>query len=107
MNDAVCVYIRRWIDSLRSDLYVAVSIERLLHLLNGYLEEVGEDDLDVAKVAKEDLKRCLKYDDTVKFVETKKGEVLWLWDGWRLHNLIDRIVEMASKEGEVAVTAGI
>jgi hypothetical protein len=107
VNAATCVYIRRWIDSLRSNLHLAVSVEKLLDLMNGYLEEVGEDDLDISKVTKEDLKRCLKYDDTVKFIETKKGEVLWLWDGWRLHNLINRIIEVAAEEGKAEVVAGL
>jgi len=103
MTDDVCVYIRRWIDSLRGDLYVAVSAERLLELMNGYLEEVGEDDLDVSEVTKEDLKRCLKHDDTIRFATKDGKEVLWLWGGWRLHSLIDRVIEIAAEEGEVDV----
>jgi hypothetical protein len=101
---AVCTYVKRWIDDLRSDMYVAITTEKLLELMNGYLKEVGEDDLDVETVTENDLKTCLRYDDTVKIVKTKDGEVLLLWSGWRLYDLIDRVIETTAKEGETAIS---
>jgi hypothetical protein len=101
----VCKYVKRWVDDLRSDMYVAITTEKLLELMNGYLKEVGEDDLDVETVTEDDLKTCLRYDDTVRIVRTKDNvDVLLLWSGWRLYDLIDRVIETTAREGETAIS---
>jgi hypothetical protein len=104
--DAVCRYIRQWIDTYRNDMYIAVALDRLLQLMNSYLEEVGEEGLDNVKITKEDVKKCI--DSTVKVVAADNGrEVLWLWGGRLLRDVINKIIAMAGREGEAAVAAGI
>jgi hypothetical protein len=97
---AICRHVRQWIDNYRSDLYIAVALDKFIEMINGYLDTIGEG----GKVTKEDVKTCVKYDDTVKIVEVRGGGVLLLWSGWRLHDLIDRAVELAAEEGEAAVS---
>jgi hypothetical protein len=97
---AICRHVRQWIDDYRSDLYIAVAFDKFIEMVNGYLDAVGQTD----KVAKEDVKTCIRYDDTVKIMDVGGKEVLWLWDGWRLHDLIDRAVKLAAREGEAAVS---
>ena len=96
----ICKHVNRWIDSYRSDLYVAVALDKFVEMINGFLKATGED-IDVTK---EDVKRCLRWDD-IKVVDVDGREVLWLWGGWRLYDLIDRAAKYAAKDGEVAVIA--
>ncbi len=104
MSNALCRHVRQWIDSYRDELYIAVALDRLIELMNSYLEEVGEE--DATEVTKEDVKKCL--DDTVKIIASREGgEVLWLWSGQMLSDLINKVAELADREGEAAVTAGI
>lgn len=106
MKDAICRFVKQWIESYRGELYLAVPLDRLLDLMNSYLEELGEDGLDVSEVTKEDVKKCLKNDDTVEVVSTKDGnEVLWLWGGRLLKDMINKIAELADRWGEAAVAA--
>jgi len=106
MTDAVCRFVNQWIESYRDELYLAVPLDKLLELMNSYLEEAGGDGLDVSEVTKEDVKMCLKNDDTVEIVSTKDGrEVLWLWGGRRLRDMVSRVAELADRWGEVAATA--
>ena len=97
---AVCRYVRRWINVLRSDLCVAISLDKLLKLLNGYLKEVGYGNLEAVTV--DDLKKCLNRDRTVEIFSKDGKEVVWLWSGQRRRELINRIVDVAVKEEEVA-----
>jgi hypothetical protein len=102
MTDAVCRFVNQWIESYRDELYLAVPLDKLLELMNSYLEEVGGD--GVSEVTKEDVKKCLG--DTVEIVSTKGGrEVLWLWGGRRLRDMVGRVAELADRWGEVAATA--
>jgi hypothetical protein len=104
MKRAVCRYIREWIDSLRKDLYAAVSMERFLQMLNGFLEDVGEEGVE-PPITREDVLACLKRDKAIKIVSSKDGkEVLMLWD---VDDLIDKIIEAAAREGEAAVLEGV
>jgi 2',3'-cyclic-nucleotide 2'-phosphodiesterase (5'-nucleotidase family) len=98
---AICKYVKQWIDDYRSDLYLAVELDRFTAMIDGYLDTVGE----AVKITKEDVKTCLKYDDTVKIMDVDGKEVLWLWDGWRLYSFIDKVANLASKYGEVWVDA--
>jgi hypothetical protein len=99
-----CRYINSWIDDLRSDLYVAISVEKLLKMMNEYLRDVGKD--GVGTVTRGDLEMCIKFDDTVRIVKAgEDAEVLLLWSGWRLEQLVSRIIGIAAKEGEALVSA--
>jgi len=74
--------------------------------MNSYLEEVGEEGLDVSEVTKEDVKKCI--DGTVKLVVADNGrEVLWLWGGRLFRDVVSKIIAVAGREGEAAVAAGI
>jgi hypothetical protein len=107
-QNPACKYIRQWIDDLRSDMYVAVALDRFIQLVDGYLETAAQErNVETVKITKEDVYACLKYDDTVKIVDVDGREVLWLWGGWRLHDLMRRVAEVAAKEGEVSAVAGI
>jgi hypothetical protein len=103
-QNPACKYIRQWIDDLRGDMYMAVALDRFIQLVDGYLETVVQE---TVKITKEDVYACLKYDDTVKIIDIDGREVLWLWGGWRLHDLMRRVAEVAAKEGEVSAVAGI
>ncbi|MFZ8808102.1 MAG: hypothetical protein ACO2PN_08340 [Pyrobaculum sp.] len=102
-QNPACRHVEQWINDYRSDLYVAVTLDKLVDMINDYLDTIGEK----GKITKEDIKTCLRHDDTVRIVPVGDKEVLWLWHGWRLYNLIDKVAELAMKEGEVAVAAGI
>jgi len=106
-NPAVCAEVKNWIDDLRRDMYMAMVLDRFIDLVNGYLETVAQEHgAEAVKIAKDDVGACLKYDDTVKIVKAKNGvEVLWLWGGWRLYEVVDRIIEFTAKEGEAAASA--
>jgi 2',3'-cyclic-nucleotide 2'-phosphodiesterase (5'-nucleotidase family) len=103
MTSAICKHVKRWIDSYRSDLYLAVALEKFAAMVNGYLDAAGE----AVRITKDDVKTCIKYDDTVRVVDVNGREVLWLWSGWRLYDMIDRVAEVASKEGEVAAVSEV
>ena len=92
----VCGEVRWLISDMRSDGYLAVRID-------GFVELVNETLRDGRKATTEDVKRCLKYDDTVKIIDVDGREVLWLWGGWYMHTLIDRLAELAVKYKEVGV----
>jgi len=102
-QNPACRHVKQWIDNYRSDLYVAVALDKLVKMINDYLDTIGEK----GGISKEDVKMCLKYDDTVKIVEVDNKEVLWLWHGWRLYDLMHKAARVAAKEGEAAVAAGI
>jgi hypothetical protein len=100
----ICRYIKEWIDSYRSELYLAIAIDKLLDLMNSYLEDVGEEGLP--KITKEDVEMCLKNDNTVKIIAVKDGgKVLWLWEGPHLSDMINKIAELADRWGEATVAA--
>ena len=77
---------RQLIDDLRSDMYMAVRMDEFVKLVNERLRvEVGE----------RDVKECLRYDTTVKIVETKNAEVIWLWE--KCYELIEKVADMAAR----------
>jgi 2',3'-cyclic-nucleotide 2'-phosphodiesterase (5'-nucleotidase family) len=79
-------------------MYMAVALDRFIEIINGYLDTIGEK----GEITKEDVKTCIKYDDTVKIMDVNGKEVMWLWYGWRLHDLMHRVAKVATEEGEVA-----
>jgi hypothetical protein len=89
----ICEKVGDLISSLRSDLYVALPLDQFVSMLNG----------PETKVTEADVRACIKIDDTVKIVNTGGREIMWLWGDWRLHWLIDKILELANEYGEVVV----
>ncbi|MFZ8838696.1 MAG: hypothetical protein ACO2PM_07115 [Pyrobaculum sp.] len=99
----VCRHIKEWIDGYRGELYLAIALDKILNLMNSYLEDAGEEG---SKITKEDVEMCLKNDSTAKIIAVKDGsEVLWLWDGPLLPDMISKIAEMADRWGEAAAAA--
>jgi hypothetical protein len=86
----VCRKVKELIRDMRSDMYLAVRMDEFVKVLT-----------EGGPITEEDVKQCLRYDDTVKVVRVKDKEVLWLWDGWRIHDLISRTAEVAAEEKEV------
>ncbi len=92
----VCSRIKQLIDDLRSDLFVALTLDRFVIYVN---------DPEMPKVTKDDVKACVKNDETVKIVSINGKEVMWLWEGWRLYDLARKTVSLASEYGEAVVIA--
>jgi len=85
--------VRQTLDDLRSDLFAALTLD----FFAIYASEPG------MRITKEDVKACLKYDDTVKIVDVNGKEVVWLWNGWRLHDFVDRVIDMAKNYSQAFV----
>ncbi len=85
---AICARVNELINDLRADVYLAVRMDEFIKMVAGGLD---------AQVAADDVKKCIKYDSTVKIVEVGGVEVLWLWSGWKLHSLIDYVADMARR----------
>jgi len=92
----VCRRVKQLIDDLRSDLFIALTLDRFVI----YVNDPGRP-----TITKDDVKACLKHDDTVKIVDINGKEIMLLWNGWRLHDLIDRSVDLAREYGEAVVIA--
>ncbi|MFZ8811886.1 MAG: hypothetical protein ACO2PN_27780 [Pyrobaculum sp.] len=75
-------------------MFLAVTLDKMVEVLND-----PED-----PITKEDVKMCLKHDDTVKIISANGKEVLWLWDKWYLYELINKVAKLASSVGEVVIT---
>jgi hypothetical protein len=100
----VCGEVRGLISDMRSDGYLAVRVDEVVKIINEALRDAAEEGgLKAAEVTAEVVKRCLKHDDTVEIVSKGGREVLWLWGGWYIHELIDMAVKLAAKYGEVGV----
>jgi hypothetical protein len=93
-NPPVCRRVKQLIDDLRDELYVALTLDVFVIYVN---------DPGLPAVTKEDVKACLKYDDTVKIVNVNGKEIVWLWDGQRLYEFVDRAVNLASEYSEAVV----
>jgi hypothetical protein len=98
----MCKAVGELIGDLRSDLYLAVRLSEFVKVLNERIKvDAEERGIEAVEVSEKDVKECLKYRDDVKVVDSKGVEVLWLWDGWRMYDLISRIAEVAVEEKEV------
>ena len=89
----VCSRVKQLIDDLRSDLLIALTLDRFVVYVN---------DPKLPAITKDDVKACLKYDDTVEIVNVNGKEIVLLWSGWRFHELVDRAVDLVNKYGEDA-----
>jgi len=100
-----CEKIRRGIEDLRQDLYIAVSIDDLVKYVNESIRaDVEMRGAESVEITKEDVKMCIKYDDSIKVVETRNGkEVLWLWHGYKFYEFMHDVAEIASKYSDVTV----
>ena len=93
-DPAVCRAVKRMIDDMRADIYLAVRVDELVRRVNAELETSGRE---TVKVAIDDVKECLRYDTTVKIVKTKSAEVLWLWETWNYYELVEKVADMATR----------
>ena len=74
---------------MRSDVYLAVRLDELVSRVNAKLETV--------KATAEDVKECLRYDNTIKIIKTKSVEVIWLWESWRYYELVEKVADMVAR----------
>jgi len=92
-DPAVCRAVKRVIDDMRADIYLAVRVDELVRRVNAELEASGRE---TVKVAIDDVKECLRYDAAVKIVKTKSAEVLWLWER-NYYELVEKVADMAAR----------
>jgi hypothetical protein len=97
---SVCRYIRQWIRHLRRQLAIAITVDKFLKLLNGYLQEFGYGKLEM--VTEDELKECLRH-IAVEIIVKDGKEVVWLWGGRLRRRLFNRIIDATIQEGEVGV----
>jgi hypothetical protein len=90
---AVCRKVRQQIEDMRSDMYLALTLEEFAKHIN----EAEED----GAITVDDVKTCIKHDATVKIIETDGKEVLWLWDDWYMNMLMNEIAKLAVRYKEV------
>jgi hypothetical protein len=93
----VCSKVAGLIDDMRSDVYLAVRIDRFVEAVNNALQvEAEERGKETMQATAEDVKKCLIHDESVKIVSAGGHEVLWLWNGEAYVNLLmDKAVKMA------------
>jgi hypothetical protein len=103
----VCGEVRGLISNMRSDGYLAIRIDELVEFVNAALRVAAEEGgQKVVEITVEDVKRCLKYDDTVRVIGGGNGgEALWLWGGSYMFMLADRAAKAAAKYGAVLMEA--
>jgi hypothetical protein len=97
-NPPICREVQNVIDDMRSDIIVAVRMDAFVDWINSRVnvgaEERGEE---VAEITKEDVAACLKLDPTIKMLNIDGVEVVWLWGGGYLDELINRAAAAARK----------
>jgi hypothetical protein len=91
MDSNICEEIRNYVDNtLRADLYLAVKWRWFTRY---YLAEYDEAD----------VKACLQH----MGVEVHDGGVVFLWAGEYYSRLIEALVEVARREGDVSILADL
>ena len=85
-NPAVCAKINELIRDMRSDGFLAIRMDEFVRWLNEHVKATADD-----------VKGCLRYDNTIKIVKTKSAEVIWLWESWRYYELVEKAVDMAAR----------
>jgi hypothetical protein len=101
-NPPVCEVVRQTIDNMRSDVFLAVVLDEFVKYVNQHFEaeaEMGRG--EAITVTVDDVKACIRHDDTIKIVEKDGKEVLWLWGGAYVQTLIEKVVEWAVEYREV------
>ncbi len=102
----VCSKVTELIHDMRSDLYLAVRIDELVKTVNDVLRlEAEERGQEAEEYGEEDVKRCLKYDDTVRVIGDRSGEAVWLWGGSYMFLLADKAAKMALRYGAALMEA--
>jgi len=76
-DTSACRYIRQWIRHLRRELAIAITVDKFLKLLNGYLQDFGYGKLEM--VTEDELKECLRHISTIEIAIKDGEEVVWLW----------------------------
>jgi hypothetical protein len=91
---------------MRSDGYLAVRVDEFVKTVNDALQvEAEERGEEAVLITAEDVKRCLRFNDTVRVIRDGGEEVLWLWDGAYMYMFIDHAAKMALKYGAVLMEA--
>jgi hypothetical protein len=94
-NPPICSKVQNLIDDMRSDIIVAVRMDAFVDWVRDSLsveaEERGEE------IAREDVAACLKLDPTVRIINVDGVEVVWLWSGGYLNELINRVAAAARR----------
>jgi cellulose biosynthesis protein BcsQ len=100
----ICREVQSVIDDMRSDIIVAVRMDEFVDWINSHIsvaaEERGEE---VAEISREDVVACLRNDPTVKIINVGGVEVVWLWGGGYLDELVNRAAAAARKYRVVLV----
>jgi hypothetical protein len=92
---AICAKVDELISDLRADKYLAIRMDEFVGWVNMrlQLDEKGR----VVKATANDVKECIRYDTTVKVVNVKDAEVLWLWESWRYYDLVRSVADVAAE----------
>ena len=97
-NPPICRGVQNVIDDMRSDIIVAVRMDAFVDWINNHIRVVAEErGEEVAEISREDVVACLKLDPTVKIINVDGVEVVWLWGGGYLDELINRVAAAARK----------
>jgi len=103
-NPPICREVRSVVDDMRSDIIVAVRMDAFVDWINSHVsvaaEERGEEAVEISR---EDVVECLRNDPTVKIINVGGVEVVWLWGGGYLDELISRTAAAARKYRVVLV----
>ncbi len=101
----VCSKVADVVSDMRSDGYLAVRIDELVDFVNTSLSVEEKEGRQEVVVTVEDVKRCLRLDDTVRIIGDRSGEAVWLWGGSYMFLLADKASKMALKYGAVLMEA--
>jgi len=97
-NPPICREVQSEIDDMRSDIIVAVRMDAFVDWINNHIRAVAEErGEEVVEISREDVVACLKLDPTVKIINVGGVEVVWLWGGGYLDELINRVAAAARK----------
>jgi hypothetical protein len=96
-NPAICSKVGELIRDLRADRYLAIHMDEFVGWVNERLRLDAEEGRGVfVKATADDVKKCIRYDATVKVVKAKDAEVLWLWESWSYYDLVRAVAEIAA-----------
>jgi hypothetical protein len=90
-KDVVCGEVNELINVMRSAVVLAIRMDEFVVWVNRALRRSGE----AVEATAEDVKGCIRYDPTVKVVETRGAEVLWLWESYYYYELVEKATRIA------------
>jgi hypothetical protein len=91
MSPGACGQIKQLIGELRSEMFLALTLDKFIDYVN----------VPELSITKDDVETCLKQDSRVKIINVGGKEVVWLWND--LQEFINRIIDIASIYGEAAI----